>query len=819
MDDSEQSNHFKSLSGDELGRRKRKHYEQEVTERLPLWHVGAVLLVLLCLMMGGGAHMGVQGLVLTIVGFLWWASPPKRVMPLGLWLVGGSFLVWPLVGFLPFAEENWPAWRSRVVEILGENLMGGMRTPQPWVTLEAWLLMIGMGGWILWCLGQDWVWSRLRSLVILLLSGMSILVVLAAVGYFTGVYLGVWELRTEHAKVFGFFQNRNQTGTVLALTAVFIWALIDMDLRHRKLKTWAPLWGVFYIPILGGLFLTGSRMGVLVFFGGMLAWFIITQLQRKKKQVGVAVVFVSSFLMLGAAFMIFGGRAFDRFFSLIIGEDILAEDLRFAIYKNIMVVGGEFALWGAGLGQFASVFAQYQDFTLTHYARLLHPESSWLWLFVEVGLVGVMVLMGMVLFFIIKSFPVRVGHSLSLRIAAYVGGVLFFINMMFDVPGHRVGGVMFLGLLLGFSMQNKEWLPTGGFYGMVARGIGAGVVGVGIFLMLSSSGMIEMPNSATGERLQAAALKSVENKEFNGALSMVDRWLKIEPLNAVALFMRGQLSAQLEDWDEAYNYFRVARMLEPFSVKRAYVEGQIWLYQNPVLTVEAWREILEKGDPERRGDYFGSLFSQMRPLGGEALHLLRRIARRQVDIYLKYLTLLSAKDFDDEMKYELESPEWIISLKPEQREQLFLRWARIGSVETLEQLFIQYPDWVKMHLLPYGWMLYRLNRFEEAYKALEASIERPVLPMVTLPTDRKSVRRAYYRQSEHFHIIYQYILLLKEEGNLSELIRVVERAQKLKNAPIYFTYLEAIYSAQAGSWEKACKQLLNYYQLALRAKR
>ncbi len=794
-------------------RRRRRHYESEVVERVSLWHVVAVILVLLSLMMGGGAHLGVQGFIFIAVGFLWLVSPPKRLMPLGLWLVAGCFLLWPLSAFLPLGEGQWPDWRLRIVEILGENLMGGMRTPQPWVTLEAWLVMVGMAAWVVWCIGQDWAWSRLRALVILLLCGVSILVVLAWVGYFTGVYIGVWELRTEHAKVFGFFLNRNQTGTALALTALLVGALIDMDLRHRKFKVLVPLWAVFYIPLLGGLFLTGSRMGVLVFFIGMLGWFVIRQIQRRRGW-NMGVVFISLLLILAAGFMIFGGRAFHRIHALVMGEDVLAEDLRFGIYENIMRVGGEFAVWGMGLGQFRSVFAQYQDFVLTSYERLLHPESSWLWVFVEMGAVAVMVLAGMVLFYVLKSFPVRVGEGLALRVAAYVGCVLFFINMGFDVPGHRVGGAMLLGLLLGVSMRNKGWDVAGGFFSRIARGLGLGVMGIGLVFLLSSSGMIEVPSSSEAERLGDVAMRHVENKEINAARDVVNDWLRIQPLNAGALFIRGQLCAAMEDWDGAQSNFRVARILEPFSPRRAQVEARIWLDQNPVLAVEAWREILEKGEPGRRADYFGMLFSMMRPKGEDGLRYLRRLARRQVDIYLRYLTLLSAKDFNEEMKGELESPEWIISLSSLQRDQLLLYWARVGDVEELNRFFTEYPDWKEAHRRAYGWMLYRMNRFEEAYKALVMVIEKPVLPALMLPADRESVRKAYYRQSEHLPIIYQYILLLKEEGNFRELIRTVERARKLKNSPTYLIYLHAIYLAEVENWERACKELLSYDQAA-----
>jgi tetratricopeptide (TPR) repeat protein len=740
-------------------------------------------------------------------------------MPLGLWLVGGCFLLWPLSAFLPEGEGQWPDWRRRVVEILGENLMGGMRTPQPWVTLEAWLMMVGVAAWVVWCVGQDWPWSRLRGLVILLLIGTSILVTLAWVGYFTGVYVGVWEQRTEHAKVFGFFQNRNQTGTVLALTALLVGALIDMDLRHRKLRVLAPLWALFYVPLLGGMFLTGSRMGVLVFFVGMLGWFVIRQIQRRRRW-NIGVVFMSLFLVLGAGFMVFGGRAFYRLHALVMGGgDLLEKDLRFSIFQNIMRIGGEFAIWGVGLGQFPSVFAQYQDFALTSYARLLHPESSWLWVFVEMGAVAVMVLAGMVLFYVLKSFPVRVGEGLALRVAAYVGCVLFFINMGFDVPGHRVGAVMLLGLMLGMSVRNKEWGVIGRWFSYMGRGIGLGVMGLGVVFLLSSSGVVAMPTSAEAERLNDLVMRYVKNEEMKVAREVVDDWLGIQPLNARALFIRGQLCAVMEDWDGAQSNFKVARMLEPFSPGRARVEALIWLDQNPVLAVEAWRDILERGDPGRRANYFGELFGLMRPKGEDGLRYLRWLARRQVDVYLRYLMLLSAKDFNEEVRAELESPEWIISLDTRQRDQLLLYWARVGNAEELHRLFTEYSDWKELHRLAYGWMLYRLGRFEEAYNVLVAVIERPTLPAVRLPTDRESVRKAYYRQSEHFHVIYQYILLLKEERNFEELIRTVERARRLENSPSYLIYLHAVYLAELGNWEGACKEILNYYQAASSVKR
>jgi tetratricopeptide (TPR) repeat protein len=273
------------------------------------------------------------------------------------------------------------------------------------------------------------------------------------------------------------------------------------------------------------------------------------------------------------------------------------------------------------------------------------------------------------------------------------------------------------------------------------------------------------------------------------------------------------------DWEGAYNNFRVARMLMPFSVGQARIEGRIWVRQNPHLALEAWRDILEKGDPQRRVSYFGEVFNLMKPLGADGLRYLRRIARRQTDIYLKYLKWLSAKDFAEEIKGELESPEWIISLTDQQREELFVHWAMFGNLEDMEGLFTRYPEWTQIHKVPYGWMLYKTKRYEEAYRFLEAGIEKPKLPQITLPVNREKVRKAYDQQPDHVPVIYQYILLLKEEGNYRELIRTIERARKVKNSPAYFIYLHGIYSAKIGDWEKASKELLDYYLAASRAKR
>ncbi|MCS7063733.1 MAG: O-antigen ligase family protein [Methylacidiphilales bacterium] len=772
----------------------------------------AVLLVLLTLMLGGGGTFTVQGVVIFTIGVLWIVSPPRKLFPWGLVIVASIFLLWPLNALMELPQEQWPLWRTRLVEIMGENLMGTKRSPQPWVTWESWLLLVGGGMWIIWCAGQDWPWSRLQALVVLLLSGISVLVILAAVGYFTGLYVGVWEMRTQHAKVFGFFLNRNQTGTVLALAGLFVAALIDMDLRHRRWRWRAPLWAMFYIPILGGMFLTGSRMAVILFFLGTVAWMVITQTQRQHRRWKTNVVLISILLVLVAGFMVFGGRAYDRLVALIMRETELAEDLRLAIFENVLRVSGEFVAWGMGLGQFASVFPQYQDYPLTKYLKLLHPESSWLWAFLEMGVLGVALLLLATAFFLVSSFPNRESEGFALRAAAYVACIGFLVNMIFDVPAHRLGTIMLFGLLVGFAIKNKAWKDAHVIVQWIARIVGAFVLTVGGYFISSSVGLFQFPSSAQAERLKQQIIKDVESKEIEVAQANLKSFLTIQPLNAQMLFMRGQIASMVQDFEVAQNSFRVARLVEPFSVDRAFVEAQIWLHHNPILAVEAWRDLLERGDPERRASYFGLLFSQMRPLGGEALRHLRRIARRHTDIYLRYLMMLNAKDFDSEMQNEIENPEWIVSLKSEQRDELLRYWARLGNPTQLEQFFLNYPTWCHIHRLAYGWMLYRLERYEEAYKALEASIEKPTLPSVTLPPDRESVRKAYYRQPDQFHIAYQYILLLKEEQNLPELIRALERVIRLENAPPYFTYLLGQNLSLVGEYARACKEMLNYYQ-------
>lgn len=221
-----------------------------------------------------------------------------------------------------------------------------------------------------------------HSSLIRLSAGLVIVGVLeAAYGLFqvgSGQEAVLWKSKESYVGfVTGTYFNRNHLAGLLELSLGMHWGLWLWCLHKRKL--WAAgFLGVLFLVSAIGLLKTGSRMGVaslavsLVFFTPLLV--------KEKKS---AVLFSFLLLMIGGiAFWLGGGVLETRFVEL--SENLNSWRGRLSVWRDTLVLLGDYPWWGVGLGNFSWVFPSYQSSELI--LGWSHAHNDYLELAAELGL-------------------------------------------------------------------------------------------------------------------------------------------------------------------------------------------------------------------------------------------------------------------------------------------------------------------------------------------------------------------------------------------------------------------------------------------------
>ncbi len=187
---------------------------------------------------------------------------------------------------------------------------------------------------------------------------------------------------------FGPFPNRNQTANLFGLTALIVLACGHDDLRLQR-KRWI-FWLAGLAVLITALVLNFSRAGFLLLVGGIGLWLVILILRSRSAStiaVGLSIV-----LVLCTALLIFGGATLERF-NLRAGEGAdVPTEFRWLIYQDAFRLIRESPWCGIGLGNFDPVFAIFRDASIVQ-RRALHPDSDLFWLWAEVGLPAVILVL------------------------------------------------------------------------------------------------------------------------------------------------------------------------------------------------------------------------------------------------------------------------------------------------------------------------------------------------------------------------------------------------------------------------------------------
>jgi len=468
-------------------------------------------------------------------------------------------------------------WRP-AIEAAGIRLSSTL-SPQPAVSLEAWILLFAGIAWGGWLVAQPWDGPSRRIAASVFAGGVAILAAVALGACRFGVRVPGW----LDERGFGPFPNRNHTGHVLALGAVMALGCAGDAMRRKKWPVALP-WAAAAGVIIMALVVNYSRGGMLMFFGAMVFWSVLTAWRRRSPKVlalgGSALLALFSFLILK------GGPLAARFSG---GPDSQVS-FRERIWKDALALIHGNPWCGVGLGNFAALFPFFRHASVIQQG-VLHPESDWLWLVSEAGWLAAIFVALLVIVSLHGALKSESGSLRRLRGAALAAGVAAGVHSLIDVPGHRIGSVF--AALLVLVLAGWEARPA-----VVQRGASVIWRVLGSILVVAAGWLY---TTRDFQRLPVVADGFLQSGRFAEAEVTATRALARAPLEWRLYFTRAEARACRGHMLEAIADFRRARLLEPTYAGVPLEEGRFWVsgatVSAPALALSAWTDALQRVVP------------------------------------------------------------------------------------------------------------------------------------------------------------------------------------------------------------------------------
>lgn len=230
-------------------------------------------------------------------------------------------------------------------------------------------------------------------------------------------------------------------------------AIVDLWQKEQKLnKQMLLIYPVIFMAV--GLFLTGSRGGLVALLGGGVIFFLAA-LFKKKFRFGAVVVLVliGVSIPVGLSLKSDNLRAITVRYQTLIHSDPESE-ARMEIYKSVIPFIKDFFITGSGFGTFENVYPRYQTEELEN-LHIQKVHNDWLELMTETGVIGAALVLGIVFtygFLCFKlwgarkdPYPVGIGLGVVGSVAA------IFTHSLFDFNLQVSANALLLSVILGIG--------------------------------------------------------------------------------------------------------------------------------------------------------------------------------------------------------------------------------------------------------------------------------------------------------------------------------------------------------------------------------
>jgi tetratricopeptide (TPR) repeat protein len=559
-------------------------------------------------------------------------------------------------------------------------------------------------------------------------------------------------------------------------------------------------WLLGFGVMIAALIVNFSPAGLVILVNGSglwIGWYLLRKSSVARIALGVCIL-----LGLFTILLLFGGQTFERFHLRGVQTAGISRDFRWLIFQDAFRLIRASPWCGIGLGNFEPVFAVFRGASFGN-SRALHPESDWIWLWVELGWPALLLVIAGTVFFLRRVFPLREGSNQRFRLAALIGAIMFALHGLVDVSGHRIG-TAFAGIfLLGMALRRPLDLHASRVTPVVFRLLGLLFVVCGVAWLVATRYEMLLPGALGAENAKQSALRANRGQNFVETVALTDRALRWEPLDWQLYFLRA-LGKIGRKWpSDAVDDFRRARYLEPNAVDLPFQEGMVWMPTRPIIAMTAWREALRRAGPER-AELYATMLRTAKDYPA-VIRALERVNSGQPDLVLVFLETAHGEVFDDAVQRFIVSDPELKAFSPGEREKFFSLWADRGNLETLEQIVAKRPDW-----LPFAWeglakLRSRRNDFRAAYELAQKFETPPALPQVLAPAPIEQLQKNFDSSPNDYGAGFALYQEQMRQGKIDDALGTVRHFTDIEGRPSYFLFLEAQAWAARANWEQAWK--------------
>jgi tetratricopeptide (TPR) repeat protein len=758
-----------------------------------------LILAILAPALGGGAEVWAQGVLALGVAAMLLLFPPERSLGRCLNFIFIAVAALPLAAFLPRSWTGTPPWQSLLPNDFPTSV-GVVRTPQPWITIQAVLSF-----WLVLSVAYAALSHRcsevLRPKAVRLYAFGIFSITLAYIGSFlTRRHIPSWPVDTQF---FGFFGNHDITSHVMAMAGIMICAVAVEDFQRGRGK--GAVWLMPLPVILCALICNYSRAGIILFFGGILAFLVWSACHSAPRQ--PAIIGLNVAIVLFGLFFVFGGQTLRRFSSETLAPFSAGKDFRIRLHQDALALSMKSPLLGIGLGNFGSVFQMARAASASQHLAL-QPESDWLWTAVELGWIAPVLLLGGGVLYLRRCFPLEHGTHACLRIAAIVSVLAFALHSLYSVPGHHLGAVFPALFLASTALHPKHTGIASRSLRPFFRIVGTVLALAGAWWLASAAGGKVFPTSRTVELLKTQVQFASARQDFDQAISRITDLLRLTPLDAEAHSDLSSAYAFTGRFREADAAFAAARALRPVSVDLCLREGNVW------YSLEEWPRCRVAWEAALRRDPAGApqLYSQLLANASgniAAWDVLRVWAHRNSEMFLTYVSQAGPVEFKVELEELLSTDPELATFNPDQLTRFFQAWSKFGDQSRMVREIRTHPAW---QAVGWRWSVkdYVAERnFEAAYRTAIPHVTEPHLPSLrsdSLP----EIRQRLVLFPDDIVAAYQLYSRDAASGDLEEALTTLCKVTTIAGCPSYFHYLKAQMLARRDRWEEAWGALRAY---------
>jgi len=758
-----------------------------------------VILAVASCALGGGAEVWAQGVLALAVAAMLLLFPPGRSLGRRLNFIFIALAALPLTAFLPTSWTGRPAWQGLLPNNFPTSL-GALRTPQPWMTIEGVLSL-----WLALSVAYAALshrWSevlRPRAIRIYAFGIFSITLVFIW-AYATRVHIPFWPLETQF---YGFFGNHDVTSHIMAIAGIMSCAVAVQDFQQGRAK--GVVWLMPLPVILYALICNYSRAGIILFFGGIVAFLVWSAFCSSPRR--PAIIGLNAALFLLGLFFVFGGQTLRRFSSETLAPFSHGKDFRIQLHQDALALSMKSPLLGIGSGDFGSVFQMTREASASQY-QALQPESDWLWTAVELGWIAPVLLFCGGVLYLRRCLPLEHGTHACLRIAAIVTSLAFALHSLYCVPAHHLGAVFSALFLASAALHPRHTGIASRSVGPFFRILGAVIALVGAWWLASAAGAKVFPTRHTVELLKKQVQLASARQDFEQMISRSTDLLRLTPLDAEAHSDRARAYALTHNLREADAAFAAARALRPVSIDLCLREGNVWysLEEWPRCRV-AWEAALRR-DPAGAPQLYSRLLANA---SGNiaARDVLREWAHRNSEMLLTYVSQAGPVEFQGELKELLSADPELARFNPDQLARFFQAWSKCGDQSWMVREIRKRPAW---QAAGWRWSVqdYVAERnFEAAYRTAIPHIAEPRLPSVR-GGSLIEIRQRWLLFPDDIVAAYQLYSRDAASGDSNEALTVLWKVTAMAGCPSYFHYLKAQMLARGDRWEEALSALRAY---------